>query len=174
MRYLRIVLYSVYIILLLLLLVTRCGNNETVQDPTPVLPVDEDKDELIEQAEDVGGRGKLKVTLLWNFPGDIDLHVLQPNGVELYFERKSDPSTGGYLDVDNTSGGQGSAENMYWENPIGGVYEIKVNYFSAASSAPQGGKCSVVVIYGDKREVYDNIILTEQGQYEYVTRLQLP
>lgn len=182
MRFLRVVLYSVYIILLILLLITRCSNKEdvqepvanvTVQDPAPVPPVDESDDELIEQAEDVGGNGKLKVTLLWDFPGDIDLYVLQPNGIELYFERKSDPSTGGYLDIDNTSGGRGSAENMYWENPERGVYEIKVHYYDTNVNAPQGGDCSVVIINGNKKDVY-RVRMRERGQRECVARVVVP
>ena len=99
--------------------------------------------------------------------------MLQPNGIELYFERKSDPSTGGYLDIDDTSGGRGSAENMYWENPGRGVYEIKVHYYDTNVNAPQGGDCSVVIINGNKKDVY-RVRMRERGQWESVARVVIP
>ena len=56
--------------------------------------------------------GDPQFTLIWNTDGvDLDLHVLEPGGKEIYWE---DPkgSKGGELDVDNTKGF--GPENIYW------------------------------------------------------------
>ena len=56
--------------------------------------------------------GDPQFTLIWNTDGvDLDLHVLEPGGKEIYWE---DPkgAKGGELDVDNTKGF--GPENVYW------------------------------------------------------------
>jgi hypothetical protein len=56
--------------------------------------------------------GDPQFTLIWNTDGvDLDLHVIEPGGKEIYWE---DPKgkQGGELDVDNTKGF--GPENIYW------------------------------------------------------------
>ena len=56
--------------------------------------------------------GDPQFTLIWNTDGvDLDLHVLEPGGKEIFWE---DPkgAEGGELDVDNTKGF--GPENVYW------------------------------------------------------------
>ncbi len=56
--------------------------------------------------------GDPQFTLIWNTDGvDLDLHVVEPGGKEIYWE---DPkgTQGGELDVDNTKGY--GPENIYW------------------------------------------------------------
>jgi len=124
--------------------------NDDVRYPPAEAVVVEDTtvvDDAVRQAEQVGATGDLKVTLLWDFPGDIDLHVIQPNRREIYYQHKRDNSTGGYLDVDNTAGGRGSAENVYWENPPAGNYKVYLHYYQPSSANHQtgSGECTVVI-----------------------------
>lgn len=81
------------------------------------------------------GTGDVQVTLLWASGDDLDLHVFDPEGFELYFGSSQSPS-GGQLDHDDT-GGCGSpattrAENVFW--PEGGAptgeYRAFVRSFS--------------------------------------------
>ena len=55
--------------------------------------------------------GDPQFTLLWDSDADLDLHVIEPGGKEIYWE---DPrgKQGGELDVDNTKGF--GPENIYW------------------------------------------------------------
>ncbi len=56
--------------------------------------------------------GDPQFTLIWNTDGvNLDLHVLEPGGKEIYWE---DPKgvKGGELDVNNTKGF--GPENVYW------------------------------------------------------------
>lgn len=109
------------------------------------LPVE--SDELVAAAEGIGGTGDLKVTLLWDFPADIDLHVLEPNGNEISYRNRKDSRTGGSLDVDNRTGGEGSAENIFWSNPQSGLYKVWIHYFSGSirNGAEGSGDCNVVI-----------------------------
>lgn len=144
MKGLKTVLISIYAFLVLLLLLgfIRCCNRE---EPAAA---------AADRASNIGHDGRLKITLLWDFPGDIDLHVIEPNRREICFYNAVDRSTGGFLDVDNTAGGVGSAENIYWETPPSGNYSVSLVYYSASSSCPYGGPCTVVV----KREVNGSFV----------------
>ena len=84
--------------------------------------------------------------------GDIDLHVKQPNGREIYYNDNRDANTGGYLDVDNMEGGNGSAENIYWENPPKGNYTVSLVYYqpSRSTNIVGSGECTVVVFQQGK------------------------
>ena len=110
-----IIIYPILVILLLLSNLKSCNVSRTnnlgnrIEEPI-------DTAEVVKHAEMIGQSGTLKVTLLWNFQGDIDLHVKQPNGKEIYFNAKEDANTGGFLDVDNVNGGNGSAENILEKN----------------------------------------------------------
>jgi hypothetical protein len=49
------------------------------------------------------GTGDVQVTLLWADGNDLDLHVIDPSGAEIYFTNAQSP-TGGTLDHDDTAG----------------------------------------------------------------------
>jgi hypothetical protein len=56
--------------------------------------------------------GDPQFTLIWNTDGvDLDLHVIEPGGKEIYWESPKGEH-GGELDVDNTKGF--GPENVYW------------------------------------------------------------
>ncbi len=150
MRLLKLILTSVYVILIIILLLNfrSCDRSN---------PTEED---LIRKAETFGQKGKLKVTLLWNYYADVDLHVIEPDGNEIYYSNQTNASTGGALDVDNTRGGANSAENIYWENPPKGEYKIFVEYFSINTLIPSFGPCYVVVAVEGQEPVTYTINLT--------------
>jgi hypothetical protein len=55
--------------------------------------------------------GDPQFTLLWDTEVDLDLHVVEPGGKEIYWEEPKGKQ-GGELDVDNTKGF--GPENIYW------------------------------------------------------------
>jgi hypothetical protein len=79
------------------------------------------------------GTGDVQVTLRWASPADIDLHVTEPDGTEIWYGDKGPTSTGGQLDVDSNVGcnQEASVENVFW--PTGqapsGTYTVEVNGF---------------------------------------------
>lgn len=79
--------------------------------------------------------GEVQVTMTWYVNDadgvDIDLHVIEPSGEEIYFGHMTS-ATGGQLDMDNTCGDfrSGVSENIFWNtNPPGGEYIVKVHYW---------------------------------------------
>jgi hypothetical protein len=80
------------------------------------------------------GQGDVQVTVLWGGTADLDLHVIDPNGEEIYFGRRTSGS-GGQLDHDDTAGEPGThVENIYWPTggAPGGSYEAWVKNFSSS------------------------------------------
>ena len=55
--------------------------------------------------------GDPQFTLIWDTDADLDLHVIEPGGKEIYWEEPKGKQ-GGELDVDNTKGF--GPENIYW------------------------------------------------------------
>ena len=63
---------------------------------------------------------------------DIDLHVVDPFGEEIYFAHMQSAS-GGWLDRDDVVGP--GPEHVYWEDAPAGTYTVKVHYYGSESQA---------------------------------------
>ncbi len=63
---------------------------------------------------------------------DLDLHVLDPDGDELYWKETTSPS-GGVLETDCKCSrcGAGPNENTFWEGGPAGTYTVFVRYYAA-------------------------------------------
>ena len=80
------------------------------------------------------GTGDVQVTLSWDADSDVDLHVVDPSGEEIYFgDRES--ASGGMLDRDSNAACAIDGirnENIFW--PVGatprGTYVVRVNYWA--------------------------------------------
>ena len=143
---------------------------QPAEEPAEEEPVEEEpieEEELVEKAEEVGGSGKLKVTLMWNFVGDVDVHVKQPTGQKIYYDRKVDNVTTGALDRDNEVGGPGSAENIFWTNPPRGTYHVEIDYFKVIQSGV-GGTCYVVIKQEGKADRTISKVLTPENKTQYI------
>ncbi len=98
------------------------------------------------------GTGDVQVTLTWGLaaPGvDLDLHVIEPSGEEIYYNHLTS-ATGGSLDRDNKCSNyiDGKPENIYW--PTGaaphGSYQVKVVWYGDCSSGHAAQTYSVRII----------------------------
>lgn len=105
------------------------STTSTLPPATPVLTV---------PADLKLGTGDVQVTLLWADGNDLDLHVIDPSGAELYFSNTRSP-TGGTLDHDDTAGCSSTGthvENVFW--PAGGAppgrYRVFVKNYSSCGS----------------------------------------
>jgi hypothetical protein len=118
---------------------TSCGNGV----------IDGDFGETCETAADCGGSeacercqcvgaGDVRVTLSWYGRNDLDLHVIDPAGEEIYYQNPAADS-GGMLETNTTPACDGpdrmNVENVYW--PAGtappGRYRVQVNYFGSCA-----------------------------------------
>lgn len=181
-------LVGIYVMVALAILLSnlnacqRMAGNRPVQDDTLEIPVEDtvDAEDFLEEEEDTvpteqlqGEAGRLRVALLWDFQGDIDLHVVQPNGKCVDYKRTSDSDGGGSLDVDNKIGGQGSAENIYWDAPKPGTYKVFLHFYPHENTYAGNGKCPVVVEWqkadGSKGTKQFNMTMTTPRQWKAVT-----
>lgn len=79
------------------------------------------------------GTGDVQITLSWGGGVDLDLHVVGPDGEEIYYSSRTS-SSGGQLDQDATSGCSNCVENVFW--PTGGAppgeYQVWVVNFTGS------------------------------------------
>lgn len=110
------------------------------------------------QIETQGGRGTLKINLKWNTTDDLDLHVFDPDGFEIYYNEKEHVCNGvkGQLDIDANAATpytRTPQENIYWEEgknaPIG-KYKVQVVLFNKRDNVENIP--FTVTIYPDKGE----------------------
>jgi hypothetical protein len=79
------------------------------------------------------GDGALRFTLQWSSENDLDLYVLTPAGNRIYYGNRS--ADGGMLDRDDTTGGPGSIENIFFTAPENGTYEYWVDNYSGSAAS---------------------------------------
>ena len=84
------------------------------------------------------GGGDIQVTLRWTGPADLDLHVGDPAGEEIYYNHPESES-GGALDHDANAGCNGTEDD---DNAV-------ENVFWPPRSAPAGGYAAWVVVYDE-------------------------
>ena len=103
------------------------------------------------------GIGDVKVTLSFDRLHDLDLHVIEPSGDQIFYQRPGS-TTGGQLDLDSGANCQPSAynsENVFW--PPGGAppgeYRVSVQNYQQCS--PGEIKFTVRIAYDDVVRTYD-------------------
>jgi len=123
--------------------------------------------------EPVLGTGDVQVTLRWDAPVDLDLHVTDPSGEEISFTH-SYSNSGGNLDVDANpncdSMVANPVENVFW--PFGGApagqYQVSVVYFSNCNYS---GPVNYEITLKQNNQVVDVLTGTvnESGETQFVT-----
>jgi hypothetical protein len=86
------------------------------------------------------GVGDVKITLSFEPVHDLDLHVIEPGGREIYFAHPISPA-GGKLDLDsgaNCTPSVANAENIYWPEGAAptGEYRVSVQDFEPCDRGP--------------------------------------
>jgi hypothetical protein len=121
--------------------------------------------------------GDPQFTLLWNSVADIDLHVIEPGGKEIYWnDRKG--NQGGELDVDNTDGY--GPENIYWlkQNPDGskdlgagppGEYRWYVKYYGGNRGVPVATSWKVRIKHEGRVEILNGRLTVPGSQSKIYT-----
>jgi uncharacterized protein YfaP (DUF2135 family) len=113
---------------------------------------------LATPTEQTLGTGDVQVTLRWVGKNDLDLHVIDPAGEEIYYQYRSSQS-GGNLDVDSNAGcstnvTEQSVENIFW--PLGdaptGTYQISVVYYQQCIEQASTSFTVQVLVDGQVKE----------------------
>lgn len=107
------------------------------------------------------GTGAFQATLEWTSTADLDLHVTDPNGVEIYYSNDNPADSEGWLDRDANVGCPDSAdpplENIFW--PVGaapsGAYTVEVNGFSVGyGTCGDGAYTLTISVAGQEDQVH--------------------
>lgn len=91
-------------------------------------------DDFSRRLAQAGARsGDVQVSLMWNNVNDLDLHVMDPRGEEIYYQHRQSRS-GGLLDVDMNAARPLTGrpvENVYWPERAAppGTYRVFVNHY---------------------------------------------
>lgn len=85
------------------------------------------------------GTGDVQVTVSWDAPSDVDLHVVEPSGEEIYFGNDLS-ATGGELDLESNLScviDGINSENVFWPggSAPSGTYTIRVDYWSSCGES---------------------------------------
>ena len=89
----------------------------------------------------------IRIVLMWDADDtDIDLHVLEPSGEEVYYSNKRSAS-GGMLSYDVTTG-YGPEEYLHKKAPSG-TYKILSNYFASHQQKLTGPVTVTATVFTD-------------------------
>lgn len=102
------------------------------------------------------GSGDIQVTASWDTDADVDLHVVDPAGWEVYWADRESPS-GGQLDLDSNAACAGDNvrnENITWAVGAAphGDYSVRLDYWDACSASATN--YTVLVRNDDEVNVY--------------------
>ena len=127
-----------------------CGGQATPQPSPAPLQSPTPTPQPLDLPTALPGIGDLQVTLRWGSTEDLDLHVIDPRGEEIWF---SNPRslTGGRLESEaNGSCSRASetpSETVFWDTGVAlpGRYEVVVEYYGTCggASSPQAFEISV-------------------------------
>jgi hypothetical protein len=123
-------------------------------------------------AEPALGSGDVQVTLRWDNPVDMDLHVFDPSGEEIWFGN-TESASGGQLDVDSNAfcSGDYPVENVYW--PTGdapfGTYEVYVRLYQSCNYVGASAYSVTLLVDGVSYGPYEGVFDGEAGESQFVT-----
>ena len=84
------------------------------------------------------GTGDVQVNVTWNTQADVDLHVVDPSGEEIYYGNPS-AASGGVLDLDGNAACGATderSENITWNStPPSGTYIVRLDYWDNCGAA---------------------------------------
>jgi hypothetical protein len=83
------------------------------------------------------GTGDVQVTVSWDGDSDVDLHVVDPNGDEVFYNNSPVPS-GGNLDLDSNADcdiDHRRNENITWARAPAGRYTVRVDLYKSCGVA---------------------------------------
>ena len=83
------------------------------------------------------GTGELQVSVSWDADSDVDLHVVDPDGDEVFFAHSA-VASGGELDLDSNAAcdiDHINNENITWTAAPRGQYIVRLDYYDACDVA---------------------------------------
>ena len=114
-----------------------------------------------------GSTGNVQVNVSWNTATDVDLHVVDPTGQEIYYGN-TQSTNGGSLDVDSNAGcslDNKQSENIRWGSAApNGTYTVRVDYWSACN-VTGSTTYTVVVNNGGQRQQFTGTFAVSDADF---------
>ena len=103
------------------------------------------------------GTGDVQVSISWTGASDVDLHVFDPSGEEVYWANRT-AASGGELDLDSNPGCQidnTNNENIVWATGTAptGDYRVVVDYWSDCG-VPRSDYVVTVALTGQQPQIF--------------------
>jgi hypothetical protein len=93
--------------------------------------------------------GDVQVSISWDTVDDIDLHVVAPDGEEVYYGHRAATHSSGALDLDSNVGCNPGPqnENIYWplNEGVTGEYIVRVDVYSVCVADPINVRTTVLL-----------------------------
>ena len=123
-------------------------------------------DSFKEKVKAAGGNveGFMRCSLHWFNYDDLDVHVAEPNGHEIYYGNRCSYNTGGTLDVDMNAGSgktRDAVENIVWTDRsrlAPGRYTVWVNQFNKRESIDVGFEFEIEIDGELHKFAYDKVV----------------
>lgn len=123
-------------------------------------------DSFKEKVKAAGGNveGFMRCSLHWFNYDDLDVHVMEPSGREIYYGNRRSYNTGGTLDVDMNAGSgktRDAVENIVWTDRsklAPGRYTVWVNQFNKRESIDVGFEFEIEVDGELHKFAYDKVV----------------
>jgi hypothetical protein len=98
------------------------------------------------------GTGDVQVSIAWSGASDVDLHIVDPNGEEVYYGNRT-AASGGNLDLDSNAAcsiDNKNNENIVWPTGQGvhGTYTVRVDYWDACGVTQSDFVVTVATVGG--------------------------
>jgi hypothetical protein len=114
--------------------------------------------------------GEVKVSLSWDTPTDVDLHVMEPSGEEIFYGHKVS-ATGGQLDLDSNPGCSIDGinnENVFWPEGLSPSGEFIISAEMYSDCEIGGASGTVTITYcGDDSPLVEPFALGPTGDADY-------
>jgi hypothetical protein len=121
--------------------------------------------------------GDIQFSLFWGNRNDLDLHCVDPRGIEICYNHRTSEATGGELDVDrnvNAPFTDKPVENIYW--PEGGappgVYKVMVVHYNLHGDPDPTGFTVRTVVKGKTNFFHHTISYTGQREPHWICSIQ--
>lgn len=117
------------------------------------------------------GVGDIKISLSWDQPEDLDLHVIDPFGEEIYYDHPNSAS-GGHLDLDSNGAciiDDVDNENVYWALGAApaGTYKVRVKY-EMHCSKPETNYLVTIIAGNELQTFQGSFTAAQEGQVQNV------
>ncbi len=126
------------------------------------------------------GTGDVQVSVSWDKDSDVDLHVLDPAGEEVYYGTP-EVQSGGQLDLDSNADCSIDGvrnENITWEDAPPGTYEVRVDLYRSCDVTPTNYVVTIQVV-GPPTRTYTGTLTGEgdlggEGDGQVIATFEVP